>query len=244
MESKFWHNLTDVAYELSCEEAQLVKLMQKHKKPLYVIPSNWYAHIWTQQLDDNHDQDDTIIFSHETFKLSSDKSKPAYPNEPLPLSSNNIQVLAIKGVFSEDIFVANDAVKSDGSVMAYYKLCDSLDYKQNYVAHLSFEDIVVRDEDFKMLEKIVLETPFEKPISDNQKDKLYRVIGSLTLLISTKTEKYSNSGKPNFTNISADILKTLKDTEKDNNLETLGLSDTNLRTAMSDGIKLLYGKKI
>lgn len=239
-----WYSLSELACMLNCSATQLVKLIQNNKLPLHVIPDNWYAHLWTYNRDENDELSDVIEFDHETFKLSSDILKPAHPVEPLPLSMKNIQTLSIKGAINEDVFVANDTVNSDGSIVAYFKLCAPQDYKQNFVASISFEDVVIRNDYFEKLKKIVSETPITKPISDNQKDKLHRIIGLFTLLLSKKATKYSNGGKPNFTSISEDLLKELKELDKENKLETLGLSDTNLRSTMSDGVKLLYGKKI
>lgn len=245
MGSEIWHNLADVANTLGCGETQLLKLIQENKKlPLHVTPHNWYAHLWTYKRDENDDLSKVIEFNHETFKLNSDILKPAHPVKPLPLSIQNIQALSIKGAINEDVFAANDAIKSDGSIVSYFKLCDPQDYKKNFVAQLSIEDVVIRDNCFEKLKTIVSETPITKPISDNQKDKLHRIIGLITLLLSKKATKYSNGDKPNFTNISEDLLKELKELDKENKLETLGLSDTNLRSTMSDGVKLLYGKKI
>jgi hypothetical protein len=258
METMEWHSIPELESILSCGATQLIKLIKDNDLPLHVKPNSWYAHLWgytrnhSDELDTNFieldkkaiQHDNLIEFDHERFQLSSDISKPARPTEPLALSKRNIEVLATKGTISEDIFIVNDTVNSDGSIVAYYKLCDPKDYKKNFVASISLEDLVIGNDYVEKLKKIVAVTPITKPISDNQKNKLHRMIGLLALLISKKAPKYSNDGKPNFTNISEDLLKELKEIDKENKLETLGLSDTNLRTAMSDGIKLLYGKKI
>lgn len=244
MGSEIWHSLADVANSLDCAETQLLKVIHKHELPLYVMPNNWYAHLWTFNRDEHDEQYQLIEFEHEKFHISSDALKPQRMNAPLPLSKRDVHTLNIKGTLNEDVFVANDIVKSDGSVAAYFKLCTSEDYNQNFVASISFEDVVVRDDCLEKLKKIVSDTPITKPISDNQKDKLHRMIGLLTLLISEKAMKYKNDDKPNFKNISEDLIIELKKLDKENKLETVGLSDTNLRSTMSDGVKLLFGKKI
>lgn len=241
-----WHDLTELAELYECDLKHLFKIIIEKDIPVSVMPNSWYAHLWTYNINnielEDYDANGTIPFNSELFKQNSDLSKPARPEDPLPLSKKNIKALNKHAVINEDIFWANEAVHSDGSIYAYYKLCDSNDYAKNFQAQITINDTLVREIDLERLKEAVLAKPITKPISDSQKNKLLRMIGSLALLISTKSTKYKHNDKPNFTNISSDLTLMLKEIKNESDLDTLGLGDTNLRNAMKEGVDLLYGK--
>lgn len=266
MDFNNWKLLSDVASIFGCEEKQLIKKIYEQHLPLHVIPANWYAHIWILNqaeaeaededeveveveaevkvdVENKNKQHNVIEFNHELFERTSNILKPFRPEEPLPLSKKNVQTLYIKGVISEDVFEATDAIQFDGGV-AYYKLCQPLDYTKNLVATITYEDIVIRSDYFEELKEIVKKTPIVKTITDNEKNKLLRMIGLFALILSKQATKYSKGESPNYTTLSAYLIEELNIIKNETAIETSGLADTNLRAAMAEGTKLLYGKKI
>ena len=98
---------------------------------------------------------------------------------------------------------------------------------------LHISDVVVRIEEAQSFEIGLDLTP---PVTDTERSRLLRQIAGMALLIAAENKVYKVGEKPSADAI-ADAVAPLFDALKNANLK--GLGDTNIRTAIRRGLKLL-----
>lgn len=138
------------------------------------------------------------------------------------------------GVFDLHLHDARELVQSKSAVVEdIFSPCGKwvLTLTPSRLVHIS--DVVVRIEEAQSFEIGLDLTP---PVTDTERSRLLRQIAGMALLIAAENKVYKVGDKPSA-NAIADAVTPLFGALKNANLK--GLNDTNIRTAITNGLKLL-----
>lgn len=140
----------------------------------------------------------------------------------------------------------------DNKVFIDYAYCDNgmkaISIPLGYLVQL--DDLVIKAVEVKRFETEVTQFMLaENPLSENEHNKLLKIIGALAMMLANSQSKYKSGENPNKSQIYKDFIQMMDDIEHNKNnkinhdfFEKAGLGSTTVKTTISKGISLLIKK--
>lgn len=241
---KKFYTIEELADLTDCKSSYLIEQAVQGLFPISIAANNWYAHVWRKPIP----TDDSIDDTHSDINFGdwireTPLEKPIQLNNTfLELKVSSLIAYQLNAAANVASFEAGDIVKGPDEYCFEFRLCNPLDFSKPHEINLKDHELVVMDNCVPKIKKKLTSKSIKEDIelSDSERTKLLKVIGSLTNLITDSVKKLQINGSPNVNQVSKRILESFDDFEhKGIIIKKTGLSDTNLRDVISKGIKEL-----
>jgi hypothetical protein len=247
---KKYYALDELAAQFSCHVLDLVHLGATAKLPLYALADGWWMELWhleTYELDPHGGPERKLI------RERSKKASPQSITGPVRLYPASLARLEANPAARESEFMASGPPDDHTDFDDDEKVIEDLGYEYRRVMKLDGEQqdgvplancrLVVMDDDLQLVHKLLAN---KTVMSQTKEKRLLREIALLSVLLSEKANNLKIDNKPNVSQIAESAKETLDKLAAQsvykNVLVSGGLSLTNLKDSISEGLKLLFGK--
>lgn len=264
MNNKEFFTLEELSSKFKCEEVHLIDLAIQGNVPVFIAANNWYAHVWKKPYSNvvkDEDEDATKaeveveveveehIIYEETINfgdwiLDTSKDKPINLNNSLiRLKNSSLVAYQLNDIVNVGNFEANDSIQAPEEFSFEFRLCDPYDFSKPFEIDLKKHKLVIMKYSLSTINKLHQSesTLAEIELTVNERMKLLKITGALSLLISQSVTKYNINGEPNISAISESIETMFEKMKEENHdFNENGIKDSTRREVISKGIKALF----
>lgn len=235
-----FHSLEDYAIETNCKFSDLIKIVTEQHFPVFIMSNNWYAHVWKKYKSNEqglNEENSTITL--EDWEQETTSINPIHlSNNFIELKTSNLHAYLLNESAIVGKFEAGDLIKGNEDYYYEFRLCNSEDFSKSLEIDLKKHKLFVKSYSLTKIEKMLHEksNQITNVLPDNERKKLLKIIGSLALAISHKSNNLQIKGKPNVNQISNKILESFDELSSISSFEPKNLSDTTLRGIIKMGL--------
>jgi hypothetical protein len=238
---KKFYTFAELEKILGCKQDFLINLAIEGFFPVFIAANSWYAHLWKKPIpsDDTFFDNNPDIEFGELVRATPLEKPFCLNNHLLELKTDSLISYLLNTTASVGSFIADYAPDAPEGFYFEYRLCDPANFSKPYEINLKDHKLIVMDKSLEKLKKLVQDESNNSDVqlTDNERKKLLRIIGLLSITLAKENELFKANQNPNVSKLSADIFDTLDKIEaKEIDIKKSGLSDTTLRETITKGL--------